>query len=216
MAATLTSILVAYLIGAVPFGLLVARLYGVPDIRKVGSGNTGATNVYRTAGPGAAAWVFLLDIGKGVVAVLIARLLSPHWWPQDVFLLAVVLAAVLGHVFPVYLRFKGGKGVNTALGGLLMVMTVEILICVAAFIIMTALFRYISLGSITAAICLPVVLLLERFAMGRPVPDVYIYFGAVLGVLVILTHIKNIGRLISGTESRFHLSPASSKGESHV
>jgi len=216
MATTLTSLLVAYLIGAVPFGLLIARLYGVKDIRQVGSGNTGATNVYRTAGPRAAAWVFLLDIGKGVAAVLIARLFSPDWWPQDVFLMSVVFATVLGHVFPIYLRFKGGKGVNTALGGLLMLMPVEILVCLAVFVIMTFLFRYISLGSISAAVCLPAVLLIERFLMHRQVPDVYLYFSILLSVLVILTHIKNIGRLIAGTENRFHLSTASPKGDSHV
>ncbi len=216
MAATLTSIIVAYLIGAVPFGLLIARLYGVKDIRKVGSGNTGATNVYRIAGPRAAAWVFLLDICKGVVAVLLARLISPTWWPQDVFLLAVVLAAVIGHVFPVYLRFKGGKGVNTAMGGLLVVMTVEILVCVVVFLIMTVLFRYISLGSISAAVTLPTVLLVERFLMHQAVPDVNLYFGIVLALLVILTHFKNIGRLIAGTENRFELSPSTNKADSHV
>jgi len=216
MAATLTSIIAAYLIGAVPFGLLIARLYGIKDIRQVGSGNTGATNVYRTAGPGAAVWVFLLDIGKGVVAVLLARWLAPNWWPQDVFLLSVVMAAVIGHIFPVYLRFRGGKGVNTALGGLIMVMPVEILVCLVMFLIMTALFRYISLGSITAAVSLPAVLLVERFLLKQGVPDVYLVFGIALAILVILAHIKNIGRLLAGTENRFQLSSTSTKADSDV
>ncbi len=208
--------MVAYLIGAVPFGLLIARLYGVKDIRKVGSGNTGATNVYRTAGSRAAVWVFLLDIGKGIVAVLLARQLSPNWWPQDVFLTVVVMAAVVGHIFPVYLRFKGGKGVNTALGGLVMVMPVEILICVAVFLIMTVLFRYISLGSISAAVALPTALLVERYFLNQEVTDVYLVFGIVLALLVILTHIKNIGRLIAGTENRFCFSPTANKADSHA
>jgi len=216
MAATLTSIMAAYLIGAVPFGLLIARLYGIKDIRQVGSGNIGATNVYRTAGPGAAVWVFLLDIGKGVVAVLLARWLAPNWWPQDVFLLSVVMAAVIGHIFPVYLRFRGGKGVNTALGGLIMVMPVEILVCLVMFLIMTALFRYISLGSITAAVSLPAVLLVERFLLKQGVPDVYLVFGIALAILVILAHIKNIGRLLAGTENRFQLSSTSTKADSDV
>jgi len=206
----------AYLIGAVPFGLLIARLYGIKDIRQVGSGNIGATNVYRTAGPGAAVWVFLLDIGKGVVAVLLARWLAPNWWPQDVFLLSVVMAAVIGHIFPVYLRFRGGKGVNTALGGLIMVMPVEILVCLVMFLIMTALFRYISLGSITAAVSLPAVLLVERFLLKQGVPDVYLVFGIALAILVILAHIKNIGRLLAGTENRFQLSSTSTKADSDV
>ncbi|MCP4686344.1 MAG: glycerol-3-phosphate 1-O-acyltransferase PlsY, partial [bacterium] len=201
MAATLILVLVAYLIGAVPFGLLVARFYGVPDIRKVGSGNTGATNVYRTSGPGAAAWVFLLDIGKGVLPVLLARQLSPGWWPQDVFLLAVAMAAVIGHIFPVYLKFRGGKGVNTALGGLLVIMPLEMLGCLVVFAIMTALFRYISLGSISAALCLPATLLGEHYLLdNRQVPEVYLYFGTAVALLVILTHVRNIGRLIAGTE----------------
>ena len=216
MATTLISILVAYLIGAVPFGLLVARWYGVEDIRKVGSGNTGATNVYRTAGPKAAAWVFLLDIGKGALPVVAARWLAPEWWPQEVFLMAVVMAAVLGHIFPAYLKFKGGKGVNTALGGLLVVMPIQILICLVVFLIMTALFRYISLGSISAAVCLPAVLLIQRFGLNRPVPDVYLYFGIALALLVMLTHLENIGRLITGTENRFHLSSSSGKADSHA
>jgi glycerol-3-phosphate acyltransferase PlsY len=216
MATTFISILASYLIGAVPFGLIVARLYGIKDIRQVGSGNIGATNVYRSAGPGAAAWVFLLDIGKGALPVLVARWLTPGWWPTELFLMAVVLAAVVGHIFPVYLRFRGGKGVNTALGGLLVVMPVEILVCLVVFLIMVALFRYISLGSISAAVCLPAVLLIEKHAMGHAVPDVHLYFGILLGLLVILTHLKNIGRLIAGTENRFHLSPASNKADSHA
>jgi glycerol-3-phosphate acyltransferase PlsY len=107
-------ILLAYLLGGIPFGLFIARAYGIKDIRNHGSGNIGATNVLRAAGPKAAIWVYILDIGKGIVAVLIARIVDQAFLPRDTFLVITALAAVFGHVFPVYLAFKGGKGVNTA------------------------------------------------------------------------------------------------------
>ena len=116
MLTALTAILIAYLVGAIPFGLVVARIFGVRDIRQVGSGNIGATNVLRTLGMRAAVWVFLLDIGKGAVPVLLAGSVSQSAIRPDLFLVLVGLAAVLGHVLPVYLGFRGGKGVATAFG----------------------------------------------------------------------------------------------------
>src|SRR3972149_965893 len=106
----------AYLLGGVPFGLISSRLCGVPDIRSQGSGNIGATNVWRVVGPKAGIWVLVLDVGKGAAAVLAARLIDQTLVSHDLFLTGCAAAAIVGHVFPIYLRFKGGKGVNTALG----------------------------------------------------------------------------------------------------
>jgi glycerol-3-phosphate acyltransferase PlsY len=199
-------LIIAYLIGAVPFGLLVARVAGVNDIRQQGSGNIGATNVVRVAGFKAGIWVYLLDIGKGVSAVLIVGLFHQSLLSRDLFLLCGGLAAVLGHVFPVYLRFKGGKGVNTALGVMLVLLPVETIIAFVVFLIVVLISRFISLGSILGAISLPLVILTERIFFNRMVASVYLYVAVVLALLVIYTHRANIRRLVSGQESRFTLS----------
>ncbi|PWB72609.1 acyl-phosphate glycerol 3-phosphate acyltransferase [candidate division GN15 bacterium] len=201
--------LLAYLLGAIPFGLLVARWFGISDIRSHGSGNIGATNVWRVAGPRAAIWVYILDIGKGVAAVLIARAVSQTWLPRDTFLVLTALAAVLGHVFPVYMRFKGGKGVNTGLGVIATLLPLEALICFLIFVIVVALSRYISLGSIVGSISLASLVGIERQLLGRQIAVIYLYLTIALAVLVILTHWKNIGRILQGTESRFSFSGGS-------
>ena len=162
MLTIVTVILVAYLIGAIPFALLVARAFGIPDIRKVGSGNVGATNVHRTLGWKASAWVFLADTGKGAGAVLLVRHVNQALIPVDVFLALAALAAILGHIYPVYLMFRGGKGVLTALGSLCVLMPVPALICFTVFLLVTIAFRYISLGSICGAIACPVVLAVQQ------------------------------------------------------
>ena len=199
---TLTPILGAYLVGAIPFALFIARLYGIPDIRKIGSGNIGATNVQRAAGFKAAVWVYLCDIGKGVLPVLIARNIDQSLLNRELFLVFVAIAAVLGHVFPIYLKFKGGKGVNTALGALGTLMPVEALICLGVFFVVVISTRFISLGSICGALAFPVVLLIERYGMGLTVSDVYLVTVAVVALLVAVTHRQNIGRLLSGNERR--------------
>ena len=199
---TLTPILGAYLVGAIPFALFIARCYGIPDIRKVGSGNIGATNVQRAAGFKAALWVYLFDIGKGVLPVLIARNIDQSLLNRELFLVLVAIAAVLGHVFPIYLKFKGGKGVNTALGALGSLMPVEALICLGVFFVLVISSRFISLGSICGALAFPVVLLVERYGLGHTVSDVYLVLVTVIAVLVIVTHRQNIVRLMKGDERR--------------
>ncbi len=206
-------LVLAYLLGAIPFGLLVARWFGISDIRSHGSGNIGATNVWRVAGPKAAIWVYLLDIGKGVVAVLIARAVSQDWLPRDTFLVLTALAAVIGHVFPVYMRFRGGKGVNTGLGVIATLLPLEALICFIVFVIVVALSRYISLGSIIGSISLASLVGVERQLMGRQIAVIYLYLTIALALLVISTHWKNIGRILNGTESRFSLSGGSSASQ---
>ncbi len=206
-------IAVAYLLGAVPFGLLIGRLAGVGDIRKLGSGNIGATNVWRVAGFKIAIWVFLADIGKGALAVLLARFFAPDaaLRPEHLYVICAA-AAVMGHVFPVYLRFKGGKGVNTALGAIVALLPVETLISFGVFVATVLLFRYVSLGSIMGAIAFCVVILVEKFALGSPMEMIYVYLSVLIVLLIVFTHRQNIKRLVSGTENRFSFSAGKTKG----
>jgi len=207
----LSVLLGAYLLGAIPFGLLIARRYGVSDIRALGSGNIGATNVWRIVGAKAAIWVYILDIGKGVVAVLVARAVVQTMIPRDLFLVLAALAAVLGHVFPVYLGFRGGKGVNTALGVILTLLPVEAVVGLAVFIIVVAISRWISLGSILASACLACVVLAERELLGKPISIIFVVFTVLLALMVLFTHRKNITRILNGTENRFSFSSGSSR-----
>jgi len=199
-------LVLAYLLGAIPFGLLVARWFGVSDIRVHGSGNIGATNVWRVAGPKAAIWVYALDIGKGVMAVLIARAVSQEWLARDTFLVLTALAAIMGHVFPVYMGFKGGKGVNTGLGVIATLLPLEALVCLVVFVVVVVLSRYISLGSVVGVISLAALVGIERQLMGKQIAVIYLYLVIVLALLVISTHWKNIGRILKGTENRFTFS----------
>ncbi len=216
MVMTLALILAAYLVGGIPSGLIIARLAGIEDIRRVGSGNIGATNVCRVAGFRVGVWVYLVDIAKGVLPVLVARLILPIWWPSDIFLMLVALAAIIGHVFPVYLGFRGGKGVNTALGAMVVLMPWAVLICLGVFLVLVGLFRYVSLGSVCAALAFPLTLAVQRYVFEQTVPDVYFYFGILLAVLVLFTHRSNIRRLFAGTESRFSFSSRAGKAGLHV
>jgi glycerol-3-phosphate acyltransferase PlsY len=179
----------AYLIGSVPFGLLLARLAGHGDIRKIGSGNIGATNVLRTGDKKLAAATLLLDMGKGALAVLVAR----HWGGDA----AVVAAAgaVIGHLFPVWLRFKGGKGVATALGVLLALSWQAGALACATWLLVAAISRYSSLAALIALAAAPV--FLHVTASWREV-----WFAIGLAVLVWARHAANISRLLAGTESR--------------
>ncbi|MCX6835836.1 MAG: glycerol-3-phosphate 1-O-acyltransferase PlsY [candidate division Zixibacteria bacterium] len=202
MVLVLTAILAAYLVGAIPFGLLVARFFGVRDIRQSGSGNIGATNVQRTLGMKAAVWVYLLDIGKGAGVVVAAAGVTQTAVPTDHFLVLVGMAAIVGHVFPVYLGFRGGKGVATAFGALLVLLPRETLIAVVVFLLMVFLTRYVSLASIAAALSFPATLMVEQALHYHHVSSVYWLLTVVIGILVPVTHRRNIQRLLAGTENR--------------
>ncbi|MCM2272089.1 MAG: glycerol-3-phosphate 1-O-acyltransferase PlsY [candidate division Zixibacteria bacterium] len=212
MSLVVTLLLAAFVIGGIPFGLLIARAYGVKDIRRHGSGNIGATNVWRVVGRNAALWVYLFDIGKGVLAVSIARLVDQSVMPRDIFLVLAAAASVFGHIFSPFVGFKGGKGVNTALGVLLVLLPVEGLISFGVFVIVVAISRYISLGSMVAAATLFSVVLFERFFLDRDLNAIYIALTLVLLLTIIYTHRENIRRLINGTESKFSLSSRSAGG----
>ncbi len=183
---------VGYLLGSVPCGVLCARLSGRVDLRRVGSGNIGATNVLRAVGKGAAALTLLGDIGKGALAVGCARATGA----APVLVAAVALAAVLGHLFPVWLGFRGGKGVATTLGVILAAMPAVGGLLVLIWLAVAALSRYSSLAALTAAAALP---LLAGWMDGRP-PMVGL--GAALLALIVVRHRANIQRLMAGTEGK--------------
>ncbi len=194
----------AYLVGAIPFGLLIARLKGV-DIRSVGSKNIGATNVFRCVGKGWGVLTFLLDAAKGLAPALVFPLLQGQSGlpvPQGVegsFGLLCGIAAILGHNFPVYLKFKGGKGVATSAGVLLGVAPAAVGLGLLGWVVLFVVTRYVSVASIGAAVLVPLAgwWLYARAGIFLPVSL------TLLGVLIVARHAKNIQRLLAGTENRF-------------
>lgn len=192
--------IVGYLLGALPFGYLVARAHGV-DIFKVGSGNPGATNVKRVLGAKAGNTVFALDVIKGAVAAGWPLLpISSSGDPLTLGLIGVI-AAVLGHSFSVFTRFKGGKGVATAAGGLVVLIPFACLIGAVVWVLTFTLTRYVSLGSILAAVAVPA----ASWVGGHPLALNLV--ATALGLFVIVRHRENIRRLLNGTESRFTKKP---------
>ena len=191
---------IAYLLGSIPFGLLIVKLFRSGDIRKAGSGNIGAANVMRTSGTVAGVLTLLLDAGKGYLAVRIAMRMAedidrPRW------MMAAAVAAVLGHIFPVWLAFKGGKGVATGLGVFLPICPEAVGAAAILWILVVAFWRYSSLGSIVATAALPVFVYL-LYAPGHA-PPLYITLATTLiAVLVLAKHHSNVERLVAGTEPR--------------
>jgi glycerol-3-phosphate acyltransferase PlsY len=194
---------IAYLLGSVPTGYLLVRLFCHEDIRSVGSGNIGATNVMRSGGKGLGAATFLLDMLKGAVPVLIAGWMAPQFAtavpPQDFEALAAVVA-VLGHMFPVWLGFKGGKGVATGFGVFLVTAPLAALSAFGLFIVILLISRYVSLASILAAASFPA---FAWFLVRGDKPAGFVAAQIIVAVLIILKHHANIRRLVSGTEHRF-------------
>lgn len=195
------SISIAYLLGSIPFGYVLVRVFRNEDIRAKGSGNIGATNVARSGAKGLGLATLLLDLAKGLAGVLLARHLAgaagvPN--PHDLEM-AAAIAAVLGHVFPVWLRFRGGKGVATALGVFLALSWPSALGALVVFVMVFALSRYVSLASILASVALPLLGLHFVAPWTRVVTFGFIF----LPLLVIVKHHANIRRLLSGTENRF-------------
>jgi glycerol-3-phosphate acyltransferase PlsY len=190
----------AYLLGSIPFGLLLARVFLGTDVRQIGSGNIGATNVLRTGSKKLGIATLLLDAGKGFLAVTLAHRLAGGDARQAELLtaLAAVLAMV-GHVFPVWLKFKGGKGVATGVGVFLALIPKAVLIVLAVFIVIFALCRYVSLASIVATAAFPVV---SWFYVRETGKAVFMPFIVAAALLIIVKHHQNIRRLLSGTEHR--------------
>ncbi|WP_276499802.1 glycerol-3-phosphate 1-O-acyltransferase PlsY [Pontibacter litorisediminis] len=199
--------LVAYLIGSMCTAVWIGKAYYGIDIRQHGSGNSGATNTFRVLGKRPGTIVMLLDIFKGWVATSLAGLLLIFnaIEPENLIVYQLVFGAigVLGHIFPVYEKFKGGKGVATLLGMMLAIEPVVALMCIAIFVIVLFASKYVSLGSMIAALAFPMLLLLvPRF---HPENPILIIFGFILFAVVVLTHRKNINRLIAGQESKANI-----------
>jgi glycerol-3-phosphate acyltransferase PlsY len=195
----LSILAIAYLLGSIPFGYLLVRFFRKEDIRAIGSGNIGATNVARSGAKGLGMLTLALDLLKGLTAVLIAKHFSPAAaMPSDLMVAAAVIA-VLGHVFPVWLGFKGGKGVASALGVFIALAPWAALAALAVFLLLAFTTRYVSLASIVAAALIPVFAMLTT-PNRSPVFLTGIWF---IALLVIVKHHANIRRLYLGTESRF-------------
>jgi glycerol-3-phosphate acyltransferase PlsY len=190
--AWISLIVVAYLMGSIPVGVAVTRFFGGADPRTMGSGNIGATNVRRAAGKTAGIVTLIGDCLKGFLPTLFAF----HFFPSVKVVGLTGLAAFLGHIFPVFLRFKGGKGVATALGVFLVISPIATLLSVVVFVILLLIFRYVSLSSISAAVSMPIFLGL------LPSSKSFAPLGAMVAVIIILTHTKNIKRIIEGKENR--------------
>jgi glycerol-3-phosphate acyltransferase PlsY len=192
-------LVIAYLLGSIPFGLLFARIFARKDIREVGSGNIGATNVTRIAGPLPGILTLLFDAGKGALAVLLAARASEH---NATTMILAALAALIGHCYPILLRFKGGKGVATGLGIFTALAPFAGLSSLAVFIIVAVTWRFASLASIAAAASMP--LLIYLFWAPGHAPPLPIIFGTLFATtLVIYKHNANLQRLVEGTEPRF-------------
>jgi glycerol-3-phosphate acyltransferase PlsY len=210
--ASLLIIPVAYLLGSIPVGYLLVRIFLKQDVRSVGSGNIGATNVLRSGGKGLGAATFLGDMLKGCTAVylggLIGILLAPDVQVRNMQALAA-LCAVLGHVFPVWLHFKGGKGVATGFGVFLVAAPTSALAAITVFVVILLLTRYVSLASILGAASFP---LFAWMLVTGDRPPFFIAVQFAVALIIIAKHHQNIRRLLDGTESRFGSSSAHKKG----
>ena len=194
-------IVLAYLIGSVPTSVWVSKYFFDFDIRDYGSGNAGATNTYRVLGPTWGTLVMIIDMLKGIVAVKLALLLPGYVDSETRFInlqIGLGLAAVIGHIFPVWAQFRGGKGIATLFGMVLGIQPIVAVCCVGVFLLVLYLTRFVSLSSILASVAFPVFILV---IFNEP-EHLYRIFAIAVGLLVLLTHQKNIGRLLKGSESK--------------
>ncbi|MBQ3834956.1 MAG: glycerol-3-phosphate 1-O-acyltransferase PlsY [Elusimicrobia bacterium] len=185
-------LILTYIIGSISFAYIVAKVFKGIDIRKVGSGNPGATNVYRVSKP-LGLLAFLCDTLKGFVPVFIAAKMSPS---SDLFVIAVIFAVILGHMFTIFLNFKGGKGVATGCGAFLAINPLATLICLLVFAVVLSISKYVSLSSICAAIMLPISL--SFFGCSNEI----LVFSIIVAAIVVIKHSANIKRLFAGTENK--------------
>jgi glycerol-3-phosphate acyltransferase PlsY len=206
------SILVAYLIGSIPTAFLVGKGFHAVDLRREGSGNLGATNTFRVLGRKSGILVLLIDILKGwLLVTLAAQILPPIAGSLITLKLSIGAAAVIGHILPVYMGFKGGKGVATILGVVLGIHPWSALICLGIFLVLFLLTRYVSLGSIVAACSFPILVILV-FKAEDPA---LIHFSWLFALLILLTHHKNIDRLLRNQENKMRFSSIGDKDEDH-
>ncbi|MEP6512438.1 MAG: glycerol-3-phosphate 1-O-acyltransferase PlsY [Parafilimonas sp.] len=194
-------IVVAYLIGSIPTAVIVSKRFFDIDIRDYGSGNAGATNTYRIFGPKWGTGVMIVDMLKGVIATSLYILL-PYYltdeWDRTNFMIWLGLASMMGHIFPIWAGFRGGKGVATLFGMILAIQPIVAVCCIGVFMLVLYLTRFVSLSSILSSIAFSVFIL---FIFNDDV-TLYRIFSVAVALLVILTHQKNINRLLNGTESK--------------
>jgi glycerol-3-phosphate acyltransferase PlsY len=189
----LVIIALAYLVGSIPFGLILSKLFAKRDIRSAGSGNIGATNVMRVLGKKLGVLTLMFDILKGAIFVILAEVVT-H---SEIWASLAGLAAFLGHLYPIYLNFRGGKGVATSVGIFLFLAPYALLVDIVIFLLVVYQTRYVSLGSIIAAALLPVILLVFSYSY------VYVILAVIMGGFIILRHRDNIQRLKQGRETKF-------------
>ena len=198
MIALIAALAGSYLIGSIPTAYLVVKWLKRVDVRTIGSGNVGATNVTRVAGMWAGLVVFLIDVAKGLLAVLVIAPWLVHPLTPTIQL-ACGLLAVIGHTFPVFLNFQGGKGVATTVGVLLGTMPIVAAVCLLVWAGCVVIWRYVSVGSLAAAVTLPI----AQVVTHRELPDVLL--GSTLALLIVVRHRTNIGRLVQGREHKVSL-----------
>ena len=212
-----TIIILSYLIGSIPTSLIISKAAKGIDIREHGSGNAGGTNVMRVLGWKHGLLVILLDALKGVLAVIVVARLHygsmpfENATPFDDFTLVQIIAgisAVIGHIWTVFAGFKGGKGIATALGMLLMIVTVDMLIAIGVFILVVTFSRYVSLGSLAGAVAVPLTVIVRENIFNVDIPNynTLLPFLILVSLLVIFTHRKNVVRLLNGSESKISFS----------
>ncbi|MBK7692153.1 MAG: glycerol-3-phosphate 1-O-acyltransferase PlsY [Bacteroidetes bacterium] len=197
-------ILLAYLLGSIPTAVWVSKYFFDIDIRSYGSGNAGATNTFRVLGSKAGSFVFFVDMLKGFLAVDLAYFIAKYQMDSVAltnFQVLLGIAAVVGHVFPIWAQFKGGKGIATLFGMILAIQPMVAVCLVVVFMLMLFMTRYVSLSSITASIAFPVMI----FFIFREPEVMYRFFALATAILVVLTHHKNINRLLSGNENKVPL-----------
>jgi glycerol-3-phosphate acyltransferase PlsY len=222
MASLIIVVLLSYLVGSIPNSIIVGRLVKGIDIRDFGSGNAGGTNVSRVLGWKYGVLVILLDALKGALAVIVvARLFAgsvpfENATPFDDFTLVQIMAgvaAVVGHIWTVFAGFRGGKGIATALGMLLTIITVDMLLALGVFMFVLLTSKYVSLGSIMAAISVPVILIVRENVFHVDIPGYHVIlpFSIMLTLLIIYTHRKNVTRILNGNESQVNLFKKKSK-----
>jgi glycerol-3-phosphate acyltransferase PlsY len=197
-------IVLAYLIGSIPTAVWVSKSFFGIDIREYGSGNAGATNTFRVLGSKWGSFVMLVDVLKGVLATSL-YILVPYYlfneWDRTNFMIGLGLASVLGHIFPIWANFRGGKGVATLLGMAVAIQPLVALCCVGVFLIVLYLTRFVSLSSILAGVSFMIFIL---FIFNEK-ETLYRVFAVLVALMVVLTHQKNIGRILKGTESKVHI-----------
>ncbi|HEX9917172.1 MAG TPA: glycerol-3-phosphate 1-O-acyltransferase PlsY [candidate division Zixibacteria bacterium] len=201
----LAVIIFRYFLGSIPFGVIISRLFKGIDVREYGSKNIGFTNVFRVVGILPAVIVLILDMGKGVLSILLVSQIVSSQVPLSLTLVKIGagIFVILGHIFPIFANFRGGKGVATAAGVLLALVPSEFILILVIFILIVSFTRYISLGSLISSLFLPLILTFEKCYLKKAIPIELIIISLILCFLIFYTHRQNIKRLLRGTENKF-------------